>query len=363
MSSRVSSTRVVSTVKRPNSSVSTILTKIQTRHRLVLGAGVIVILALFAAARTLDVYNNAYQLFNGIVQQDSVRIDASEQALAHIASASTSAADFSTTADTNPAHQNARITIYSEFQQFRDDMFILHTNLDATEQPIYASIEQAVYDEFWPQIGLVIAARQSGAATQKVQAARDAYLQADTFLENQISTSLQQLETANFTAMKDAEQQAGRTIIAQTFLLGVTLLIVAAALTALSIWLRRTLRRYITPGIDAAMIVSWLVFGLVVLQLLGLPEAMRSMVEDAYYSVTASARVLAVANQANRAESGALLDVPELAHWQENFDTDKRLIELRICGQANCLKQPFTYADDALLSQTIQNAKAISGPD
>ncbi len=41
--------------------------------------------------------------------------------------------------------------------------------------------------------------------------------------------------------MKDAEQQAGRTIITQTFLLGVTLLIVAAALTVLSIWLRRTL--------------------------------------------------------------------------------------------------------------------------
>ncbi len=176
MSSRVSSTRVVSTVKRPSSSVSissaSILKKIKTRHRLVLGASVIVILAIFAASRTLDVYNNAYQLFNGIVQQDSVRIDASEQALEHIASASTSAADFSTTADTNPAHKKALATVYSEFQQFRQNMFILHANLDDTEQAIYANIEQAVYNDFWPQVGLVISAWQGG----NQQAARDAYV-------------------------------------------------------------------------------------------------------------------------------------------------------------------------------------------
>ncbi len=84
------------------------------------------------------------------------------------------------------------------------------------------------------------------------------------------------------------------------------------------------------------------------------------MVEDAYYSVTASARVLAVASQGNRAESGALLDVPDLARWQHDFDTDKHLVELRMCGQVNCLTQPFTYAQDALTLPTIEHAKALT---
>jgi len=104
--------------------------------------------------------------------------------------------------------------------------------------------------------------------------------------------NLQRIETTNFAAMKDAEAQPSGIIITQTLLLGLKMVVLTVALMTLSFWLRNALRRYISPGIDSAMVLVWLLMVGQLGQLVSLPEILRGTVEDAYYSVTASSRVL-----------------------------------------------------------------------
>ncbi len=335
------------------------LGQLQIRQCLVLAAISMAILAGIVASRTLDVYDSAYQMFNGIVQQNSVRVDAAEQALQHIASAGASAADFSSAATNSATHQTALTSIYTEFAQFRDNMFTLHADLNSDGQTTYNAIEQAVYNEFWPQIGLAIAAEQKGDSA----AARTAYLNADNSLAHEITPGLQRLETTNFAEMKSTEQTAGGEIVAESVVLAGMLLVLAGLLTGLSFWVRTMVRRLFTPGIDAAMILAWIVALGTISQLFALPEAMRSMVEDAYYSVTASSRVLDVANLSNRTESTELLDLDHVAFWEQAFDKTKAEIELRLCGQIGCLNHTFTPGGDILDAQAYQTAKAISKAD
>ncbi len=332
---------------------------LQIRQRLVVTALSIAALSVVVASRTLDVYDSAYRMFGGIVQQNSVRVDAVEQALQHIAAVSASTADLSSAAANSATHQSALLTIYAEFAQFRDAMFTLHADLDSDGQTLYLGVEQAAYNEFWPQIGLAIAAEQNN----NISGAKAAYLNADNSLTREIMPGLQQLETTNFAVMKNAEQSAGGVIVSESVVLAGMLLVLAGTLTGLSFWMRSMVRRVITPGIDAAMIVAWLVALGAINQLFALPEGMRSMVEDAYYSVTASARVLDVANLGKRIEGTELLDLDHVALWQQNFDKTKAEIGLRMCGQADCLNQPFTSGSDQVSIQAYQNAKAISPAD
>ncbi len=331
----------------------------QTRYRLVVGAVLIALLAIYVGSQTVSAYHDSAQIFQHIVQDNGVRVAASEQALQHIAGASTAAADFSSTAEGSANHAAALTAIYDEFRQFRDNMFTLRANLDSAESAAYVATEHAVYDQFWPQIGIVIAAQQVGDRA----AARAAFVKADGTLETAIVPALQQLEAANFAAMKAAEQSGSNQIESLSWQLGVVLFLLAGALTAFSIWLRKTVRRYLTPGLDAAAVLGWLVLIGVFSQMIGLPGSLKSMVEDAYYSVTASSRVLQAAAQGNRAESGALLDVDHATRWQHDFDADKRSVELLLCGTNGCLLNMFLAGYDRPSQTVVARAKTISLAD
>lgn len=101
-----------------------------------------------------------------------------------------------------------------------------------------------------------------------------------------------------------------------------------------------------------------------VIQLAQLPEQLRVMVQDAYYSVTASARVLSDASRANITESAALNDPANASQWQQKFDQFVHLVTLRMCGQQNCLVRPFSKGGhDDIDPAVAQIAKAITQPD
>ena len=330
---------------------------IATRYRLLLAATALGMLTIVAALRLLDAYGTAYKLFYDIGQTDSIRVDTAEQALQHIAGASTAIADLSNPASSNQDHQNALNTAYANFASFRADVFMLNADLDSAERPTFNILENAVYNQFWPQVALAVAAQQSGNSA----GAREAFISANGSLEGDITRSLQQIESANFVALKAAEQQAGSIIIGQALLLGFLFILLAGGLTALSFWLRFRIRRLLTPGVDGATAIAWLLLVLTMNQLLQLPESLRSMVEDAYYSVTASARVLAIANQSNRVESGSLLDASNAPLWQQRFDNNVHEIELRLCGLPGCLQTPFTNSSvDQITPAVLNNANKIS---
>ncbi len=135
-------------------------------------------------------------------------------------------------------------------------------------------------------------------------------------------------------------------------------------LTGLSFWLRRKIKRYLTPGIDLAAIFSLFFTVIMVIQLAQLPEQLRVMVQDAYYSVTASARVISDASRANITESAALNDPANASQWQQKFDQFVHLVTLRICGQQKCLDRTFSKDGKDIVDPTVaQIAKAITPQD
>ena len=330
---------------------------IATRYRLAIAAAALGVLTVVVAFQLLGAYGITYTLFDNIGQTSSLRVDTSEQALQHIARVGTAIADLSNPAGTDQDQQTALNTAYANFALFRADLFTLHTDLDSAEQTTFSTLENAVYNQFWPQMALAVAAQQSRNET----AVHDAYVKADSYLEGDITLSLRQIEIANFAAMKAVERQAGGVIIAQAILLGFLFMLLACSLTVLSFWLRFRVRRLLTPGIDGATVLAWVLMGLTMSQLLGLPDTLRGMVEDAYYSVTASARVLAIADQGNRAESASLLDSSNALLWQQRFDNTANEIELRMCGVPGCLQMPFTKNNqDQIASLVLRNANSIS---
>jgi hypothetical protein len=330
---------------------------LSTRYRLAVTAAGLGILSVIVGLKVIDTYSTAYDLFDTIGQSSSIRVDTAEQALQHIANVSTSVADFDNPISNDQTHQTALNTAYGNFTAFRTDLYTLHTDLDSDEQELFAKLESTVYNQFWPQIALAITAQQAGDTT----AARNAFVKADGYLQNDITRILQQIETANFAAMKAAEQQAGTVIIEHAFLIGLILLLLAGGLTVFSFWLRFRVRRLLTLGVDAAMVIAWLLLAATLSQLLQLPEALHSMVEDAYYSVSASSRALAIADQGNRAESASLLDAANAKNWQQAFDNNTREVELRLCGVPNCLQTPFSIANTDTIAPTVLSmAKTIS---
>jgi hypothetical protein len=157
------------------------------------------------------------------------------------------------------------------------------------------------YSRYWRHISNLMAQRSN------IDLARKQYLFADDHLRNQIIPSLETLEALNFDSMVETSERAGGIMTFQALVLAVLVIGLAVGLTALSFWLRRKIRRYITPGLDAAMVVTWIVALLMLGNLLSLPEQLRVMVSDSYRSISASARVLVDANLANRAESTAVI--------------------------------------------------------
>jgi ABC-type enterochelin transport system substrate-binding protein len=100
---------------------------------------------------------------------------------------------------------------------------------------------------------------------------------------------------------------------------------------------------------------------IMVFNLLALPTQLTRMTNDAYFSISGVSRVLVEANQANRAESSAIIDSDRKADWYKQFDEAAQSVELRICGQPGCMQNSFTLPNTNLAtSQVIFDAQNIS---
>ncbi len=337
--------------------------RVQTRFVLAVAGAAALLLTLFAISQALAVYSSAYAQFSKVVEQSSVKVQAAEQALAAVAAMDTNAADFIATAPDNPEHWKAFSAVRTSYRDFRTQLFAVRSNLNPDspeENDNYQKADQFSFEQFWQHIGNLLTAQQNGDR----QTAINEYITADNYLQNQIVGYLQNLERLNFDDMVRVQQNAATVINGQAVFLGVIVIALAIGLTILSFWLRQKVRRVLTPGIDAAMVLGWLLALLMLLELGQAPGQLKTMVQDAYYSVSAASRVLAVANQANSMESGSVIDPANASTpggWQENFDKYKATLELRMCGQPNCLSRSFTSSSvDAVDSGVIAAAQQIS---
>lgn len=331
--------------------------RLQTRFVLLAAGAAALVFTLIVIAQAQNTYQTTFTLFSTIAETSSAKVDASEQALRYIADMDTNAATFVATAPDNPRHWESLDAIHSGYQNFRNQMFAVRANLNSDEETkIYQQIEYFSFDQFWQHIGNLLTAQQNG---DRDTALRE-YIIADNYLQNQIARYLLQLEALNFNAMQATQRSAAAIINGQNVLLAIVVIALAVGLTALSFWLRGKVRRLITPGIDAAMILGWVLAILMIIEIGRTPLSLRSMVEDAYYSVTASARVLAIANQANSAANGSVIDPTNAAYWQSSFDANKNSVELRLCGQPGCLANSFTSSADVANPAVVAAATEIT---
>lgn len=330
------------------------------RFRL-LGLGILaVLIALITSVHSQTVFDNSLQLFQGIVLDNSTKIDASIQSLQHIAGVNKYAADFIGSL-TPEARQLAKTALYTEFQNFRDQMFIIHKGtIGSQEVTAYINTEQVVYNDYWAQISNLVESQSLGNKAIALQA----FNRADSIFEEKIAPGIVTLEHFNYEAMLAAKDRAGTIILGDAAILGIMFIMLALLLTGISFWIRFRVRRYLTPGIDAAALLAWILVFVVFSQLAQLPEKMRVMVQDSYYSITASARVIADANRANVTESAALNDPANAPVWQQKYDKYMRLIALRLCGQTDCIKGMFSVGGtDKPDPAIVTISKRISAQD
>lgn len=307
---------------------------LQTRYRLLILGAAAVVLTLITLAQAVNAYETTYQLFRGIVEVNSTTVDASERALQYIAQASQASADYTLLTSDTPLYEQAQTDIFRNFANFRDEMFILRGNLQSSdERTAFTVAETFTNSRFWRHVSTLIAQRSNDAV------ARQQYLAADNHVRNWINPALQRLENLNFEQMEQAGADAGGIITTQVLLLAIPALALALLVTYISFMLRSKVRRYLTPGIDAALVLCWLILIISLLNLLSMPGQLNVMIQDSYRSVSGSSRVLVDANLANRAESSQLLDLERADAWNERFDDAAELVALRICGQANCLER------------------------
>jgi hypothetical protein len=332
-------------------------TSLQTRYKLVIGGVALVIVAIVTILQAVNAYQTSYNLFRDIAVVNSANVDAAELALEYLASTSQATADYTALTPDSPIFEQALISIFRDFQLYRDQMFILKSNLQTqAERTSYNVADTYTYSRYWRHISNLMAQRSN------IDLARKQYLFADDHLRNQIIPSLETLEALNFDSMVETSQRAGGVMTFQALVLAVLVIGLALGLTVLSFWLRRKIRRYITPGLDAAMVVTWIVTLLMLGNLLSLPEQLRVMVSDSYRSISASARVLVDANLANRAESTAVIFPERTQDWYNTFDNSMALVELRMCGQPNCMQSTFLAGgtSDTINPTVAQQARTIS---
>ncbi len=328
----------------------------QTRYMLLLYGGLALLMSLIVIAQASSAYRTAYELFEGIAVVNSTKVDAAEEALQRIANTSQSTADYTALTSDTPLYEQAQNDIFRNFQKYRDQMFILQSNLQSEdEQNAFTVADTYTYSRFWRHVGNLMAQRSD------LTAARREYLFADAQLRTRIIPALQRLEAVNFDAMVDAGQRAGTAVSQQVYLLAAFGLALAIGLTALSFWLRGKVRRFITPGLDIALVLGWLLILLMIFDLLALPQQLTSMTDDAYFSVSGASRILVQANQANSAESSAIIDSERTAEWYEQFDLAMKSVALRICGQPDCMQESFKTQGSPYASPSgVAAAQAIS---
>ena len=333
-------------------------TRRQTRFTLLLYGGLALLLALVVIAQTSSAYRTAYNLFQGIAVVNSTKVNAAEEALQRLANTSQATADYTALTSDTPLYEQAQNDIFRNFQRYRDQMFILQSNLQSDdEKAAFTVADTYTYSRFWRHVGNLMAQRSD------LTAARQEYLFADSQLRTRIIPALQRLEALNFDAMVAAGQRAGTEINQQVVLLALFGIFLAIGLTALSFWLRGKVRRFLTPGIDAALVLGWILVLIMVFNLVALPAQLTRMTNDAYFSISGVSRVLVQANQANRAESSAIIDSDRKSDWYKQFDDAAQSVELRICGQPDCMQNPFTLSNSKQVSsQAVTAAQRIS-PD
>ena len=308
----------------------------QTRYRLLLLGAAGVVLTLITLVQAVHAYNTSYELFRGIVEVNSTTVDASERALQDIAQASQAAADYAVLSSATPLFEQAQTDIFRNFSNFRDEMFTLRNNLQSAEEnTAFTVADTFAYSRFWRHVTDLVAQRSIDAIAQQQ------YLEADNHMRNWINPALQDLENLNFQRMVQAGNQAGSIIATQVILLAIPALLLALLLTYLSFRLRQQVHRYLTPGIDIAVVLSWVLLLIMLINLLNAPNQINIMIQDSYRNVSASSRTLVDANDANRAESSELLDITRTDAWNTLFDQAVQRIALRMCGQPDCLKTSF----------------------
>lgn len=330
----------------------------QTRVRIALIGAAAVLLALITLVQAFNAYRISYDLFRGIAEVNSTTVDSAERALQYLAQASQSAADYALLTSDTPLYEEAQNNIFRAFSLFRDELFILRGNLQSgDEQTAYTTAETYTYSRFWRHVSNLVANRSNDAL------ARREYLDADNHVRNWITPALQTLERLNFDGMVEAGANAGSIISGQVILFAVPALALALLLTYLSFVVRAKVRRYITPGLDVALIAAWVLLILVALNLADAPNQINVMIDDAYLSVSASARTLVDANAANRAESSLLLDSDNALTWDTRYAQAAEAVSLRLCGSRGCTMQSFINASGALSPGVVTAANLISDAD
>ncbi len=330
---------------------------LQTRYTLVASGVLAVLLALLVIGQTSNAYQTAYNLFQQIAVINSTKVNAAEEALQRLANTSQATADYTALSSDTPLFEQAQNNIFRNFQDYRDQMFILQSNLESSdEHTAFTVADTYTYSRFWRHVSNLMSQRSDPAA------ARREYLFADAQLRNRIVPALQELEALNFNDMVDAGNNAGSSITGQVILLFILGGALGLTLTYLSFWLRGKVRRYLTPAIDGAMVISWVLLILTASNLLSLPNQLRIMTQDAYYSISGASRVLVVANQANRAESSAIIDQERSGDWYKQFDENMQSVELRLCGAVGCTANSFLVngTADSPSSAAVASARTIT---
>lgn len=344
---------VRSVLKTTNRSLIRVLA--QTRYRFATMGAVAVLLALLTLFLATQAYSVSSELFRGIVETNSTTVDASERALQYIAQASQAAADYAMLTSDTPLFEQAQNNIFRNFSSFRDEMSRLDANLQTDdERSAFIVADTMTYSRFWRHVSNLVAQRTNDAV------ARREYLESDNHVRSWINPALEELETLNFDQMVRAGESAGGIIFGQIVLFAIVAANLVLLLTHLSFQLRQKVRRYLTPGIDIAMILSYVTFWVILGNLLNAPGQINTMIQSAYRSVSASSRVLVDANLANRAESSVLIDTDKFQIWNERFDEAIQHIELRICGRPGCSETTFLQGTGRFNIQVALNAQQIS---
>lgn len=327
------------------------------RHKLLAGSSLVIVLAILMSLQSLYSYRHSQRLFNQISDVNRTNVDASEKALQDIASTSQAAADYTALDTDTPLFESSQNAIFQNFNSFRNQMFILESNLQNDEErDAFNVAEVYTYNRFWRHTSNLIDQRADA------EESRRQYLAADNHVRNQISPALQELERLNFQAMVNAGDSAKSSININLTLFFVGGFSLVIAITLLSFWSRWTLRRYLTPGFDIAMIASWILFVVILADLSSLKGDLDIMIKDAYFSISGSSRILVAANESNRAESTAIIDSTHRQDWYTHFDENFGLLEERLCGVAACTQQPFIQGNN-VNSTAINKAKSAADDD
>jgi cell division septal protein FtsQ len=103
----------------------------QTRFMLLLYGGLALLLSLVVIAQTSSAYRTAYDLFQGIAVVNSTKVNAAEEALQRLANTSQATADYTALTSDTPLYEQAQNDIFRNFQRYRDQMFVLQSNLQS----------------------------------------------------------------------------------------------------------------------------------------------------------------------------------------------------------------------------------------